>query len=37
MDMVNSSRGIIYAGEDAQFASKARDVASNIQKNGWYL
>ena len=30
--LVNSSRGIIYAGEDAQFASKARNVASKIQK-----
>ena len=30
--LVNSSRGIIYAGEDAQFASKARDAASKIRK-----
>ena len=30
--LVNSSRGIIYAGEDAQFASKARNAASKIQK-----
>ena len=29
--LVNSSRGIIYAGNDTQFASKARDVASSIQ------
>jgi orotidine-5'-phosphate decarboxylase len=29
--LVNSSRGIIYAGEDAQFDSKARDAASKIQ------
>ena len=30
--LVNSSRGIIYAGEDAQFASEARNAASKIQK-----
>ena len=30
--LVNSSRGIIYAGEDAQFDSKARDAASIIQR-----
>ena len=29
--LVNSSRGIIYAGKDTQFASKARDVAYSIQ------
>ena len=31
--LVNSSRGIIYAGNDAQFASKARDAASIIQRH----
>ncbi|MFL2580194.1 MAG: orotidine-5'-phosphate decarboxylase [Parvicellaceae bacterium] len=29
--LVNSSRGIIYSGKDAQFALKARDAASKIQ------
>lgn len=29
--IINSSRGIIYAGEDRNFAEKARDVASNLR------
>ena len=29
--LVNSSRGIIYAGKDNDFAQKARDEAKKIQ------
>ena len=31
--LVNSSRGIIYAGNNENFASKARDAASKIQRH----
>ena len=30
--LVNSSRGIIYAGDEEDFAEKAEEAAQNIQK-----